>query len=207
MAGNKFGIALKIKAKHGYVFNYMLSNNLTLDELAEKTKISKCTLMKIIHFKWQPTLGKNGKGNYATKGVAKKLVDFFQCSIEDLFPNILCEHIKNNTEIAKTLQNSQIIKHEVDLEYLPFNQIPQLGYTPDYDSLIDNPKIISELLSGLTPKEEKVIRMRFGIGVDEEHTLEKTGRHFSITRTRVSQLEDKALRKLREKTKELNLRV
>ncbi|MBI5141550.1 MAG: sigma-70 family RNA polymerase sigma factor [Nitrospirae bacterium] len=56
---------------------------------------------------------------------------------------------------------------------------------------------IQSVLSTLTPKEEKVIRMRFGIGVDRDHTLEEVGRHLAITRERVRQIEAKALRKLK----------
>jgi len=58
-------------------------------------------------------------------------------------------------------------------------------------------KEISELLSTLTPKEEEIIRMRFGIGFDREYTLQEVGDHFSITRERIRQIEAKALRKLR----------
>jgi len=56
---------------------------------------------------------------------------------------------------------------------------------------------IQSVLSTLTPKEEKVIRMRFGIGTERDHTLEEVGRHLSITRERVRQIEAKALRKLK----------
>ena len=56
---------------------------------------------------------------------------------------------------------------------------------------------IQTVLSTLTPKEEKVIRMRFGIGAERDHTLEEVGRHLSITRERVRQIEAKALRKLK----------
>jgi len=56
---------------------------------------------------------------------------------------------------------------------------------------------IKKVLSTLTPKEERVIRMRFGIGVDRDHTLEEVGRHLTITRERVRQIEAKALRKLK----------
>ncbi len=56
---------------------------------------------------------------------------------------------------------------------------------------------IQMVLKTLTPKEEKVIRMRFGVGADRDHTLEEVGRHLSITRERVRQIEAKALRKLK----------
>jgi len=56
---------------------------------------------------------------------------------------------------------------------------------------------IQKVLCTLTPKEERVIRMRFGIGVDRDHTLEEVGRHLTITRERVRQIEAKALRKLK----------
>jgi len=56
---------------------------------------------------------------------------------------------------------------------------------------------ILKILHTLTPREEEVIKMRFGIGFDKDHTLEEVGRHFSITRERVRQIEAKALRKLK----------
>ncbi|MEW6003100.1 MAG: sigma-70 family RNA polymerase sigma factor [Nitrospirota bacterium] len=62
---------------------------------------------------------------------------------------------------------------------------------------IETSEQIQRVLKSLTPKEEKVIRMRFGIGVDRDHTLEEVGRHLFITRERVRQIEAKALRKLK----------
>ena len=56
---------------------------------------------------------------------------------------------------------------------------------------------IQGVLGSLTPKEEMVIKMRFGIGAERDHTLEEVGRHLSITRERVRQIEAKALRKLK----------
>jgi RNA polymerase primary sigma factor len=63
------------------------------------------------------------------------------------------------------------------------------------------------ILKTLTPKEEKVIRMRFGIGVDRDHTLEEVGRYLSITRERVRQIEAKALRKLKHPSRMRALKV
>jgi RNA polymerase primary sigma factor len=56
---------------------------------------------------------------------------------------------------------------------------------------------IEEVLSSLTEREEKIIRMRFGIGVGSEHTLEEVGKYFNLTRERIRQIEIKALKKLR----------
>ncbi len=56
---------------------------------------------------------------------------------------------------------------------------------------------LDRTLSTLTPKEEKVIRMRFGIGEKCDHTLEEVGQVFEVTRERIRQIEAKALRKLR----------
>ena len=53
------------------------------------------------------------------------------------------------------------------------------------------------VLKTLTPREEKVIKMRFGVGDGSEHTLEEVGQSFAVTRERIRQIEAKALRKLR----------
>nr|WP_277950215.1 sigma-70 family RNA polymerase sigma factor [Dissulfurispira thermophila] len=66
---------------------------------------------------------------------------------------------------------------------------------------------IQRVLRTLTPKEETVIRMRFGIGVDRDHTLEEVGRYLSITRERVRQIEAKALRKLKHPSRLRALKI
>jgi RNA polymerase primary sigma factor len=63
------------------------------------------------------------------------------------------------------------------------------------------------ILKTLTPKEEKVIRMRFGIGVDRDHTLEEVGRQLALTRERVRQIEAKALRKLKHPNRMRALKI
>ena len=63
------------------------------------------------------------------------------------------------------------------------------------------------LTQHLTPKEEQVIRMRFGIGAERDHTLEEVGRHLAITRERVRQIEAKALRKLKHPSRLRALKV
>ncbi len=64
----------------------------------------------------------------------------------------------------------------------------------------------SKLLSGLTPREERVIRMRFGIGMHSDHTLEEVGKYFNVTRERIRQIEAKALRKLQHPSRSKHLK-
>ena len=54
-----------------------------------------------------------------------------------------------------------------------------------------------KILATLTPREERVLRLRFGIGLSQDHTLEEVGQDFEVTRERIRQIEAKALRKLR----------
>ncbi|HMK42527.1 MAG TPA: sigma-70 family RNA polymerase sigma factor [Dissulfurispiraceae bacterium] len=72
---------------------------------------------------------------------------------------------------------------------------------------IETSEQIQKVLESLTPKEETVIKMRFGIGVDRDHTLEEVGRYLSITRERVRQIEAKALRKLKHPSRLKYLKI
>ncbi len=63
-----------------------------------------------------------------------------------------------------------------------------------------------DILAGLTPREAKVLRMRFGIGMNTDHTLEEVGKQFDVTRERIRQIEAKALRKLRHPSRSDQLR-
>jgi len=67
-------------------------------------------------------------------------------------------------------------------------------------------EMTTRILSGLTPREERVLRMRFGIGMSTDHTLEEVGQQFSVTRERIRQIEAKALRKLKHPSRSKILR-
>jgi RNA polymerase primary sigma factor len=64
----------------------------------------------------------------------------------------------------------------------------------------------TEVLAGLTAREAKVLRMRFGINMNTDHTLEEVGKQFDVTRERIRQIEAKALRKLRHPSRSDHLR-
>jgi RNA polymerase primary sigma factor len=76
------------------------------------------------------------------------------------------------------------------------------------DAVIQNGlrDMMAQTLSQLSPREERVIRMRFGLGTSRDHTLEEVGQTFGVTRERIRQIEAKALRKLRHPSRSRNLR-
>ena len=84
------------------------------------------------------------------------------------------------------------------------------------DTSIDSPDIVAieenlqgatdDILGSLTAREAKVLRMRFGIGMNTDHTLEEVGKQFDVTRERIRQIEAKALRKLRHPTRSSHLK-
>ncbi|MDB2404994.1 RNA polymerase sigma factor RpoD [Alphaproteobacteria bacterium] len=65
---------------------------------------------------------------------------------------------------------------------------------------------VTRILSSLTPREERVLRMRFGISLNQDHTLEEVGQKFEVTRERIRQIEAKALRKLKHPTRSRKIR-
>ena len=79
--------------------------------------------------------------------------------------------------------------------------------SPDEATISDSLKeAIGDLLSSLTPREAKVLRMRFGIDMNTDHTLEDVGKQFGVTRERIRQIEAKALRKLKHPSRAEKLR-
>jgi len=79
--------------------------------------------------------------------------------------------------------------------------------SPDQAATEDNlTEATDDILGSLTAREAKVLRMRFGIGMNTDHTLEEVGKQFDVTRERIRQIEAKALRKLRHPTRSSHLR-
>ena len=89
------------------------------------------------------------------------------------------------------------------MELVPDRQCPSAYDTAEAQS---TKELITALLHTLTPREERVLRMRFGIGLGKDHTLQEVGDQFSVTRERIRQIEAKALRKLKHPSRSKRLR-
>jgi len=81
------------------------------------------------------------------------------------------------------------------------------SYTPQDKAIcFDLYENLNKVLATLTPREEKVVRMRFGLGEKYDHTLEEVGQYFDVTRERVRQIEAKALKKLKRRVRSKKLK-
>ena len=87
----------------------------------------------------------------------------------------------------------------------PFESFETLEETYEMDEVpnFETKYLIAKALSTLTPREERVIRMRFGIGMDTDYTLKEVGQQFSVQQERIRQIEAKALRKLKNSSRGL----
>jgi len=87
-----------------------------------------------------------------------------------------------------------------------FIEDPNVISPPDSATIEGLSEVTAQVLEGLTAREAKVLRMRFGIGMNTDHTLEEVGKQFDVTRERIRQIEAKALRKLRHPSRSDPLR-
>lgn len=129
----------------------------------------------------------------------------------------------SHTELAKELNlDEKKIKNIITISQEPISLETPIGDSEDtslkefieneteyspVDAVVndDLKERVREVLKTLTPREEKVLKMRFGIDVASEHTLEEVGKDFSVTRERIRQIEVKALRKLRHPSRSKKL--
>ncbi len=116
--------------------------------------------------------------------------------------------IKNIVKISKEPVSLETPVGDSDDTYLKDFIEDENEYTP-VDAVVndDLKEKVREVLKSLTPREEKVLKMRFGIDVASEHTLEEVGKDFSVTRERIRQIEVKALRKLRHPSRSKRLQT
>src|SRR3569832_1455897 len=99
------------------------------------------------------------------------------------------------------------IGEEEDSHLGDFIEDRGVGSPADAVININLKEMTEQVLNTLTPREEKVIKMRFGVGDGSEHTLEEVGQSFAVTRERIRQIEAKALRKLRHPSRSRKLRA
>src|SRR5678809_1130735 len=117
------------------------------------------------------------------------------------------ERVRKVLKIAKEpISLETPIGDEEDSHLGDFIQDPNVVLPIDAAIQANLRETTTRVLATLTPREERVLRMRFGIGMNTDHTLEEVGQQFSVTRERIRQIEAKALRKLKHPSRSRKLR-
>ncbi len=117
------------------------------------------------------------------------------------------EKVRKVMKIAKEpISLETPIGDEEDSHLGDFIQDPNAVIPVDAAIQANLKETVTRVLASLTPREERVLRMRFGIGMNTDHTLEEVGQQFSVTRERIRQIEAKALRKLKHPSRSRKMR-
>lgn len=158
-------------------------------------QVSKGAVYEFVALKKSPfvtrRLGRSGRTPAAFwSRPARMLADALMCEPADLFSEALL------AERASTV--AQLELDAADVVRIGSAAARQLAAPPD--EILEQKEArasVRRLLSTLTPREERVMRMRFGIGCERVYTLDEVGEYFNVTRERIRQIEGKAIRKLR----------
>ena len=160
------------------------------------------------------------KNTMIIKTYSKLAKRYYKRKVYDYNDNVTHYRNVNLTKILKNYEKPSIytvtqkreaykyLKEDAIFKSVDLSNAKKLESDFNLDEVVAKNQLkekISKVLSTLTPREERVIRMRFGIGLNTDYTLEEVGLQFSVTRERIRMIEAKALRKLRDpsRTKEL----
>lgn len=145
--------------------------------------------------------------------VVKTSAQFAQDNAKEAIPEEIAS--KLNLSVDKVRKVLRIAKEPVSLETPVSDDDSFLGdFLEDKKAIqpidmaihSDLKRSINQILSTLTPREERVLRMRFGLGTNSDNTLEEVGKQFTVTRERIRQIEAKALRKLKHPSRSRKLK-
>ena len=182
----KFPIALKIRAKNGILQKFIDQMGWTQEEFARKLGIHQSTVCAWFNMKACPNSHIH----------VDKITELIGKPINEIFPDIL------KTKAFRSIKKRNTLYKEVDLIFLPSHKMPELSYIPEDKTKFEICEMTDNILKALQtlkPKEEQVIKKRFGIGEEylEGKTLRECSKIFGVSSARIRQIESRALRKLR----------
>lgn len=194
-------IRLEIKIRNNLILRKMEEKGIeTVVELWRQMKAASLSVPRgdidgLINMTKSARLGNRNQNAWSK--AALSLSDFFNCMPEELFSEPQQHRKITKNRITAELAYTDLQRLDTEATAL----LPDAAY--DHNAL---PKVIARVLATLTPREERVLRLRFGIGDDNDLTLEEIGEQFNVTRERIRNIEAKALRKLKHPIRSKQLR-
>lgn len=183
---------LKVKVQNNRIVSLMRAKGInTVSELSRQSKISQGALGDLINMTVSPYYGSDGP-HRASHSIWKSSV----LALAD-FLGVLPDEMFNHQQLTQPLVSNSGEK-SIKLEQMMALMSPQKDACPalDYESE-EKLNLLNETISHLAPREQKVINSRYGLNGEDPHSLDETGAKFGVTRTRISQIEAKAIRKMR----------
>jgi RNA polymerase sigma factor (sigma-70 family) len=186
-------VALELKVRNGVLYELVQQAG-SAAALSRVIGVHQTTLGQWLNFRQVPDITGPRADYYAE--LDTKLVTLFGVGLDEIFP----EEVRVN---AAALKRNAKFAAVVEMAAAQVLNVPgitprQIEAAPDENQLQGEiAAVLSDVLDTLTPREAKVLRMRFGLDGGGERTLEAVGREFAVTRDRIRQIEAKALRKLR----------
>jgi RNA polymerase sigma factor (sigma-70 family) len=185
---------LEVKVKNNLIYKKIIDlGYLSPYDFCKKTKFSYSWLCDLINLKISPL---SDDGQFAHQ--VDKLADLLNCLPENLF---------TSNQLYTCLETNSFVREidEAEMQFALENNYNQLSLEKLVDEPIKN-KAIEDILDTLTPREKKIIQMRFGLGeYSKTHTLQECSEIFYCSRDRIRQIEAKALRKLRHPSRSESL--
>jgi RNA polymerase sigma factor (sigma-70 family) len=194
LAVNAPSLRLELRTRNNRLWHIIFDNAKNVSAFCKKHDLCQGYVGGLLNLRKLPWLVRKFKGRLPgdLTPTAQRLVEISGLSQLDLFDPLLYNHdlIPDHPLVAEV--------NPYDVVYLADIKEP-LALGPSPEEALD-PTLghrVRKVMATLTPREEKVVRMRFGISEEREYTLEEVGDYFDIMRERVRQIEGKALRKLR----------
>jgi RNA polymerase sigma factor (sigma-70 family) len=180
--------------KNPILFEARKNAKLSIYKVAEKIGISPFSYINFELMK-----------RYPSKETQKKICDFYRSiGIFLLEEDVFSEEVRNRTK-KKDLERTDLSPEMVQISDV-YRELISVTDSETPETYTTKNLIIEEtrrVLSSLTSREEKVLKMRFGIDENYEHTLEEVAQKFDVTRERIRRIEAKALRKFRHSSRKL----
>jgi len=189
---------ITFKIRNNYLLQAMKSNGIStaaeLSRLADVDQFIIGKFLNLLEIPFQKYRGRNNGKMFVSsrwRTPVLKIASALDCLPEDLFPH---QHLTQAL-------GSNVAETELSIEDIGTLLIGE-AKNPELECAENEARsklncAVEKTLSLLKPKEEKILRMRFGIGDEKDYTLDEAGQHFNMSKERLRQIEAKALRKLR----------
>jgi RNA polymerase primary sigma factor len=187
---------IEIKVKNNRLLSQMeKAGYFSVAKFAEAIGMNRSVIDRIVRMR---SAALDEEGYYRPE--ALKIAEFLNCTPHDIYPPAQMRQVL-------TVNTAQVTANANEMDSLT-SSLRTLAFSPEQKMILDEAKqALKQLMLTLTPREHRILDLRFGLTNGEEKTLEDIGSMFGLSRDRIRQIEQKALRKLKHPANSRELRA